>query len=84
MARPTWLNRTVIGAGLAGRIEAVESLARPSLRLIPGPSSRTPHRATRRPLLPLEPAQVEKMGGGPARSYIRNGPRFKKGLKKLG
>jgi carbonic anhydrase/acetyltransferase-like protein (isoleucine patch superfamily) len=31
----------------------------------------------------LEPAQVEKMGGA-ARSYMRNGPRFKKGLKKIG
>jgi carbonic anhydrase/acetyltransferase-like protein (isoleucine patch superfamily) len=31
----------------------------------------------------LEPAQVEKMGGA-ARSYQRNGPRFKKGLKKIG
>jgi len=31
----------------------------------------------------LEPAQVEKMGGN-ARSYMRNGPRFKKGLKKIG
>jgi carbonic anhydrase/acetyltransferase-like protein (isoleucine patch superfamily) len=31
----------------------------------------------------LDPAQVEKMGGA-ARSYMRNGPRFKKGLKKIG
>jgi carbonic anhydrase/acetyltransferase-like protein (isoleucine patch superfamily) len=31
----------------------------------------------------LEPAQVEKMGDT-ARSYMRNGPRFKKGLKKIG
>ena len=31
----------------------------------------------------LEPAQVEAMGGA-ARSYQRNGPRFKKGLKKIG
>ncbi len=31
----------------------------------------------------LEPDQVEKMGGA-ARSYMRNGPRFKKGLKKIG
>jgi carbonic anhydrase/acetyltransferase-like protein (isoleucine patch superfamily) len=31
----------------------------------------------------LEPAQIEKMGGA-ARSYMRNGPRFKKGLKKIG
>jgi carbonic anhydrase/acetyltransferase-like protein (isoleucine patch superfamily) len=31
----------------------------------------------------LDPAQVEKMGGA-ARSYQLNGPRFKKGLKKLG
>ena len=31
----------------------------------------------------LEPTQVEKMGGA-ARSYMRNGPRFKKGLKKIG
>ncbi|THD76142.1 MAG: gamma carbonic anhydrase family protein [Bradyrhizobium sp.] len=31
----------------------------------------------------LDPAQVEKMGGA-AKSYIRNGPRFKKGLKKIG
>ncbi len=31
----------------------------------------------------LDPAQVEKMGGA-ARSYQRNGPRFKKGLKKIG
>jgi carbonic anhydrase/acetyltransferase-like protein (isoleucine patch superfamily) len=31
----------------------------------------------------LDPAQVEKMGGA-AKSYMRNGPRFKKGLKKLG
>jgi carbonic anhydrase/acetyltransferase-like protein (isoleucine patch superfamily) len=31
----------------------------------------------------LEPAQVEKMGGA-ARSYMRNGPRFKMGLKKIG
>jgi carbonic anhydrase/acetyltransferase-like protein (isoleucine patch superfamily) len=31
----------------------------------------------------LEPAQVEKMGGA-ARSYMRNGPRFKEGLKKIG
>src|SRR6201992_3034938 len=31
----------------------------------------------------LEPAQVEKMGGA-ARSYQRNGPRFKKDLKKIG
>jgi carbonic anhydrase/acetyltransferase-like protein (isoleucine patch superfamily) len=31
----------------------------------------------------LEPAQVEKMGGA-ARNYMRNGPRFKKGLKKIG
>jgi len=30
----------------------------------------------------LEPAQVEKMGD--ARPYMRNGPRFKKGLKKIG
>jgi carbonic anhydrase/acetyltransferase-like protein (isoleucine patch superfamily) len=31
----------------------------------------------------LESDQVEKMGGA-ARSYMRNGPRFKKGLKKIG
>ena len=31
----------------------------------------------------LDPAQVEKMGGA-ARSYMRNGPRFKKGLRKIG
>jgi len=31
----------------------------------------------------LEPAQVEKMGDA-ARPYMRNGPRFKKGLKKIG
>jgi carbonic anhydrase/acetyltransferase-like protein (isoleucine patch superfamily) len=31
----------------------------------------------------LEPAQIEAMGGA-ARSYQRNGPRFKKGLKKIG
>jgi carbonic anhydrase/acetyltransferase-like protein (isoleucine patch superfamily) len=31
----------------------------------------------------LDPAQVEKMGGA-AKSYMRNGPRFKKGLKKIG
>ncbi len=31
----------------------------------------------------LEPAQDEKMGGA-ARPYMRNGPRFKKGLKKIG
>src|SRR6201996_201671 len=31
----------------------------------------------------LDAAQVEKMGGA-ARSYQRNGPRFKKGLKKIG
>jgi carbonic anhydrase/acetyltransferase-like protein (isoleucine patch superfamily) len=31
----------------------------------------------------LEPAQVEAMGRA-ARSYQRNGPRFKKGLKKIG
>jgi carbonic anhydrase/acetyltransferase-like protein (isoleucine patch superfamily) len=31
----------------------------------------------------LEPAQVEKMGGA-ARSYMRNGPRYKKGLRKIG
>jgi carbonic anhydrase/acetyltransferase-like protein (isoleucine patch superfamily) len=31
----------------------------------------------------LEPAQVEAMGGA-ARSYQRNGPHFKKGLKKIG
>jgi carbonic anhydrase/acetyltransferase-like protein (isoleucine patch superfamily) len=31
----------------------------------------------------LDPAQVEKMGGA-AKSYMRNGPRFKKGLQKIG
>jgi carbonic anhydrase/acetyltransferase-like protein (isoleucine patch superfamily) len=31
----------------------------------------------------LDPAQVEKMGDA-ARAYMRNGPRFKKGLKKIG
>ncbi len=31
----------------------------------------------------LEPAQVEAMGD-PARDYVRNGPRFRKGLKKIG
>ena len=31
----------------------------------------------------LDPAQVEKMGGA-ARSYQANGPRFKKGLQKIG
>jgi carbonic anhydrase/acetyltransferase-like protein (isoleucine patch superfamily) len=31
----------------------------------------------------LDPERVAKMGGA-ARSYQRNGPRFKKGLKKLG
>jgi carbonic anhydrase/acetyltransferase-like protein (isoleucine patch superfamily) len=31
----------------------------------------------------LEPAQVDATGGA-ARSYQRNGPRFKKGLKKIG
>src|ERR1700754_2765741 len=31
----------------------------------------------------LDPEQVVKMGGA-ARSYQRNGPRFKKGLKKIG
>ena len=31
----------------------------------------------------LDPEQVVKMGGA-ARSYQRNGPRFKKGLMKLG
>jgi len=31
----------------------------------------------------LDPEQVTKMGGA-ARSYQRNGPRFKKGLKKIG
>jgi carbonic anhydrase/acetyltransferase-like protein (isoleucine patch superfamily) len=31
----------------------------------------------------LDSAQVEKMGSA-AKSYMRNGPRFKKGLKKIG
>ena len=31
----------------------------------------------------LEPAEVERMGG-PARFYVANGPRFRKGLKKVG
>ena len=31
----------------------------------------------------LEPAEVEKMGSA-ARFYVGNGPRFKKGLKKIG
>ena len=31
----------------------------------------------------LEPAEVERMGG-PARFYVANGPRFKKGLKRIG
>jgi carbonic anhydrase/acetyltransferase-like protein (isoleucine patch superfamily) len=31
----------------------------------------------------LDPEQLAKMGGA-ARSYQRNGPRFKKGLKKIG
>jgi carbonic anhydrase/acetyltransferase-like protein (isoleucine patch superfamily) len=31
----------------------------------------------------LDDAQVQKMGGA-ARSYIANGPRFKKGLKRIG
>ena len=31
----------------------------------------------------LDPEQVTKMGGA-ATSYQRNGPRFKKGLKKIG
>jgi carbonic anhydrase/acetyltransferase-like protein (isoleucine patch superfamily) len=31
----------------------------------------------------LDPEQVTKMGGA-ARSYQRNGPRFKNGLKKIG
>src|SRR6266436_1629799 len=31
----------------------------------------------------LDPAQVEAMGGA-ARFYVGNGPRFKKGLKKIG
>ena len=31
----------------------------------------------------LDPAQVEKMGSA-AKFYVGNGPRFKKGLKKIG
>ena len=32
----------------------------------------------------LESAQVDALSAGPAKSYIANGPRFKKGLRKIG
>jgi carbonic anhydrase/acetyltransferase-like protein (isoleucine patch superfamily) len=62
---------TVVGAGSV----ITEGKQFPEYSLIIGAPARV--------IRTLEPAQVEKMGGA-ARSYMRNGPRFKKGLKKIG
>jgi len=62
---------SIVGAGAV----ITEGKEFPEYSLIIG----TPARAVRT----LDPAQVERMGS-PAKFYVANGPRFKKGLKRIG